>query len=48
MTVENGKIIKITEDELFKFWLKNWSELYSYTEYRRRMIAKGVEVIDNK
>lgn len=48
MTIEDGKIIKATDDELFKHWLENWSDFYSYTEYKYRMIKKGVEIVDNK
>lgn len=44
MIVTDGKIVKTTDDELYSFWLSNWSDLYSYDEYKRRVIANGVEV----
>ena len=48
MIIENGKITQATEDELFKYWLKQWSDLYSYSDYKRRMIRLGVDIIGNK
>ena len=48
MIVKNGKIIEATEEELYDFWLKNWSELMGFDEYMRRMKAKGVKIIENK
>lgn len=41
MTIEKGKIVQVTDKELFNYWLKNWSELYDYTTYKRMMINKG-------
>lgn len=46
MTIEGGKIVKCTDKELYHYWLINWSELYSYEDYKKRVIANGTEVTD--
>lgn len=48
MTVENGKIVKCTDQELYKYWLDMWADMYDYEEYKRRVIAKGTEVVDER
>lgn len=47
MEVKNGKIIKATDLELYSFWLTNWSDIYSYTDYKNQCIQIGVEVTDD-
>lgn len=38
------KIVKCTDLELYEYWLKRWSDFYSYDDYKRRCIANGTEV----
>ncbi len=42
------KIVKCTDLELYDYWLKRWSDFYSYDDYKRRCIANGMEVKDDK
>lgn len=46
MEVRNGKIVKATSQELFEYWLKQWSDLLPYDEYKRRVMDAGTEVTD--
>lgn len=46
MEIRNGKIVKATNIELFYYWLKRWSDLLPYDEYKRRVIEAGTEVTD--
>ena len=46
MKIENGKIISCTNIELYGYWLNQWSDIYSYTEYKDRMLELGVEIQD--
>lgn len=48
MKVSNGKIVEATENELYEFWLKHWSDFMGFDDYRRRMIIKGVKIIEDK
>lgn len=42
MKVENGKIVEITEDELFGLYLKRgMDDIMDFNEYTRRMKASG-------
>lgn len=50
MTVENEKIVKITENELFDLYLnRGIDEIMSFPSYKERFIAAGcvVEVEDD-
>ena len=47
MRIENGKIVQATESELFNYWLKQYSDLYSYTDYKSRMVRLGVVITDD-
>lgn len=47
MIVVNGKIVKCTDQELYKYWLTRWSDLYDYDDYKKRVIANGTEVKSN-
>lgn len=46
MTVQDGKIIKATNQELFEYWLKQWSDLLPYEEYKRKVRNLGTIVTD--
>ena len=46
MTVQDGKIIKATEQELFEFWLKQWSDLLPYEEYKQRIKTLGTVITE--
>lgn len=48
MKVENGKIIEISEEELFELYLKRgYDDLFSFEHYKRQCIMKGTKVIEN-
>ena len=45
MTVENGKIVKITENELFDLYIdRGMDEIMSFPSYKERFIAAGCVV----
>ena len=45
MTVENDKIVKITENELFDLYLyRGMDEIMSFSYYKERFIAAGCVV----
>ena len=45
MTVKNGKIVRATELELFKHYLKaGFDDLMSFTDYIRRCVELGTEI----
>ena len=46
MEIKDGKIIEATDLELFEYWLKRWSDIYSYTEYKSRCEELGTKVIE--
>ena len=48
MTIEDGKIVKCTDQELYKYWLYRWADMYDYEDYKRRCIANGTEVVDGE
>ena len=48
MKVIHGKIVEATEDELYEFWLKHWSDFMGFDDYMRRMKSKGVKIIEDK
>lgn len=47
MKITNGKIVEATNAELYEYWLKRWSDIYSYPDYKRRCIELGTKVIEN-
>ena len=47
MTIKNNKIVEATEDELFSYWLKQYSTIMDFTTYKRKMISLGVKIIEN-
>lgn len=48
MKVKNGKIIEITETELFNYWLYHFDEIYTFDEYKLSMINHNVKIIKEK
>ena len=44
MKIYNGKIISCTEEELYDYWLKRYSEIIGFDEYLRRVQQNGTEV----
>lgn len=44
MVVKKNRIVECTEDELFMFWLKRWSDLFDYYSYKKQMIELGVKI----
>lgn len=46
MEIKYGKIVKITDEELYKFWLENWYDSYSYDDYKAKCIELGTKVVD--
>ena len=45
MIVENNKIIEATEDEMYTYWLKRWSDVISFTDYIRKVEKNGTKII---
>lgn len=48
MKIKNGKIIEITETELFNYWLCHFDEIYTFDEYKLSMINHNVKIIKEK
>lgn len=49
MEIKNGKIVKITEAELFDLYLnREMDDLMDFHEYKRRMVAAGCEVTSDE
>lgn len=46
MEIEDGKIIRCTEDELYAYWLHKWSDFIDFDIYKARCIELGTEVED--
>ena len=47
MKIENGKIVELTEDELFDLYLKRDMDCFmDFHEYKRRMKSAGCTVTD--
>lgn len=42
MVIQDNKIIEATENELYSYWLKQWSDLISFDEYIKKMKKNGV------
>lgn len=47
MKIENGKIVECTDLELYNYWLKRWSDIYSYPDYKSRVIELGTKVVED-
>ena len=47
MKVKYGKIIEATNEELYSFWLKRWSDIYSYTDYKNIVKELGTKVVED-
>lgn len=48
MEIKKGKIVKATDGELYKYWLRQYSDIMSYTDYKNKMINLGVTIIEIK
>ena len=48
MIIVKGKIKECTEAELFEYWLKRYTEIMSYSEFKYRIIAAGTRVVENE
>lgn len=49
MKINNGKIVELTEDELFSLYLSREMDLcMDFHEYRNRMVEAGVDIIQDK
>lgn len=48
MEIKKGKIVKATDSELYKYWLRQYSDIMSYTDYKNKMINLGVTIIEIK
>lgn len=46
MIVKDGKIIKASEQELFDYWLKHWSDVLPFEEYKQQVKHLGTIVTD--
>ena len=48
MKVENGKIVEVTENELFSLYLeRGMDDVMDFREYRRRMESAGCRVVND-
>lgn len=48
MKIENGKIVELTEDELFDLYLKReMNDVMGFNEYKTQMKNTGCIVIDD-
>ena len=45
MKIKNGKIVESTENELYSYWLDQWSDLMSFNDYKDKMINTGVTIL---
>lgn len=45
MIIENGKITKCTETELYTYWLKRYSDILSFPAYKLKMKEAGMKII---
>lgn len=46
MKVENGKIVEITEQELFRLYLdRGYDDCINFHEYKTRFVAAGAKII---
>ena len=49
MRTENGKIVEITENELYSLWLKRgMDDIMSFTDYMFRFEELGTKIIRGK
>lgn len=44
---KNNKIVECTEDELYMFWLKRWSNLFDFYSYKKRCQELGTKIIND-
>lgn len=42
MIIKDGKIIECTDIELFEYWLKRYDDVYSYPDFKQKMVELGV------
>lgn len=47
MEIQNGKIVKCTDTELFQYWLLAMSDIMDYENYKRACIERGTEVVED-
>jgi hypothetical protein len=49
MTIMDGKIAMATESELYSMYLrKGFDDLFPFDEYKRRCIANGTKIIEER
>jgi len=46
MIIEDGKIVKTTDAELFEYWLRHWSDVLPYEDYKQQVKHLGTVVVD--
>ena len=46
MDIKNGKIVKATQHEMYRYWLEQgWDEIMSFPDYLERCVEHGTEII---
>ena len=46
--IVGGKIVKADDLDLYTYWLRNWSEFMSYTDFKNKCIENGTEVTESR
>lgn len=45
MIVKNNIIVECTEDEIYEYWLKIWSDFIDFDTYLRKCESMGTKII---
>lgn len=48
MKIEDGRIVSCTRIELYDYWLKRYSDIYPFPEFRERIEALGTVVKEDE
>ena len=47
LKIEDNKITEANNVALYEFWLRQWSDIMSYPEYKNGVMANGTKVIED-
>lgn len=47
LRIEDNKIVEANDVALYEFWLNQWSDLMSYTDYKHGVVTNGTQVIED-
>ena len=45
MVVEDGKIVKATNDELFEYWMQRYDDVFTYEQFKLGCMANGTLIV---